>query len=75
MKRVRVAYDGGISPELDRLLRHTVQAAGGREWGSGSMMIAPYTRDMEFEFPDALTGQRFIDGLGAWEWALQVRVL
>lgn len=68
MKRVRVAYDGGINRELDRLLRHTVLAAGGREMGSGSMLVAPYRRDIEFEFPDALVAQRFTEGLGMWSW-------
>lgn len=70
MKRVTVAYDGGINPELDRLLRHTVLAAGGREMGSGSMMVAPFTRDIDFELPDA-QAQSFIDGLQVFEWALQ----
>lgn len=68
MRRVTVAYSGGINPELDRLLRHTVLAAGGREVGSGSMLIAPFRRDIEFEFRDAQIAQQFIEGLGTWSW-------
>lgn len=74
MTRVTVAYDGGVNPDLDRLLRDTVRAAGGRECGSGSLMFAPYTRDIEFEMP-ALQAEVFIEGLQTWSWALQVRVL
>ena len=70
-----VAYEGGINPLLDRLLRDSVKAAGGVELGSGAMLVKPYRRDISFRFTDNKTAQRLMASLRGYEWAHGVHVL
>lgn len=66
-QRVTVAYDGGINPDLDRTLRRIAGFQGGREVGSGCMLIGPCTRDIEFEFDIAHGAECFVRNVRAQE--------